>query len=211
MGPRGTRWSHLLFLKKLKIHIWQGWVILQFLNVGNLCRFWRSAGHSRSGSGDQTRPRPCCGLFLKGSKGAGPTLLEQRTPMCCAEPAVPHQPGRGQALPRHAPHATPPPHASPRHTTPRHTTPRPTPLHHTPRPAQPSDSSGLISPSRSELQILGDECDVASYLLTAGVRAQKCKQALSWLCTQAQRSVHLEGCGICGNGPVDLLPRKLAL
>lgn len=111
VGPHKTRWSHLLFLKKLKIHIWQGWVILQFLNVGNLFKFWQSAGPSRSVSGDQTQPRPRCGLRSERQQGdctqCPPTLLELRVHRCCGEACRTTAARACQAPPDPVPHPTP--------------------------------------------------------------------------------------------------------
>lgn len=171
---------------ELKIHIWQGWVILQFLNVGNLFRSGQSCRAVHCVSGDQTRPR--CGHVVgsvpKGSEGTGhgthPPSLQPRAPVGRAQPTGPHQPGRAPCPP----------------------TPRPRPL----------------TAVRLARPVLARSCRPAgvnvagmSYLLTARVRAQKCRQALSWLRTQAQRRVRLDSCGLRGNGPADLRARKLPL
>lgn len=63
---------------------------------------------------------------------------------------------------------------------------------------------GQLTPGR-------DNPDSGSYLPTARVWVQKRMQAGSWLAAQAQRHVHSEGCGLCGNGRADLLPRDLPL
>lgn len=79
------------------------------------------------------------------------------------------------------------------------------PLH----PAQPG-APALPAP-RDNRCLETIQLDRASYLPTARVRVQKCSQARSRLVAHAQRRVPLEGCGLRGNGPTDLLPRELSL
>lgn len=141
----GAPWGQMVpsaVLQEAKNTHWQGWVILQSLNVGDLCRLWQSAGQSRSASGDQTLLQPPCRLCSERHQEGWTHLWSQgHAP---DHPPTPPPPRAGHS------HALPGPALSP--------APGPAPPPHSITPhAHAADSSGLLSLAQNSRST--GECD----------------------------------------------------